>query len=73
MAFIRKKLILRSIASALLAIILLVPPGLAVAALTGLLPLTKVGFFIFNLMFGALVGLRAPAAQAGREGSGHRR
>lgn len=73
MAFIPKNLILRSIALALLAIILLVPPGLAVAALTGLLPLTKVGSLIFNLMFGALAVLRAPAPQAGREVSGHRR
>ena len=57
MAFIPKNLILRAIALALLAIVLLVPAGLIVVALIKILPLTRVEFLIFNLVFGALVGL----------------
>lgn len=48
---------LRALAVAFLAVILLVPTGLAVVALLGIVPLDRVGFLIFNLLFGALVGI----------------
>jgi hypothetical protein len=57
LAWIPGNLILRAIALALLALVLLVPSGLVVVALIGVLPLTKVGFLIFNLIYGAIVGL----------------
>ena len=57
MAWIPKPLILRAIALALLALLLLVPAGLGVVALIDILPLTKAGFLIFNLVYGAMVGL----------------
>ena len=57
MAWIPKNLILRAIALALLALVLLVPVGLLVVTVIGILPLTKVGFLIFNLIYGAAVGL----------------
>ena len=57
MAWIPANLILRAVALALLALILLVPAGLLVVALTNILPLTKVGFLFFNLLYGAAVGL----------------
>jgi hypothetical protein len=57
MAWIPGNMILRAIALALLALVLLVPAGLVIVALTGVLPLTSVGFLIFNLIFGAAVGL----------------
>ncbi len=57
MAWIPDNLILRAIALAILALFLLVPSGLVVIALTNVLPLTKVGFLVFNLIYGAMVGL----------------
>jgi hypothetical protein len=57
MAWIPANMILRAIALAVLALILLVPSGLVVVALINVLPLTKVGFLIFNLVYGAVVGL----------------
>ena len=57
MAWIPKNLILRAIALALLALVLLVPAGLLVVSVIDILPLTKVGFLIFNLIYGAIVGL----------------
>ena len=57
MRFIPRNLILRAVALALLALVLLVPAGLVVVTLIDVLPLTKVGFLMFNLIFGALVGL----------------
>lgn len=48
---------LRALALALLAIVLLVPVGWAVVAVTGILPLTKLGALAFNIAFGAAVGL----------------
>ena len=44
MAWIPGNLILRAIALALLAVVLLVPTGLAAVAMIDILPLTKVGF-----------------------------
>jgi hypothetical protein len=35
----------------------LIPAGLAVVALLGLVPLSKLGFLVHNLLFGAAVGL----------------
>lgn len=57
MAFIPQNLLLRALALGLTAVVLLVPPGLVIVALTGILPLTKLGFLAFNLAFGAVVGL----------------
>ena len=57
MALIPRNLILRAVALALLALVLLVPAGLVVISLIDVLPLTKVGFLMFNLIFGAMVGL----------------
>lgn len=57
MAWIPQNLILRAVALALLALVLLVPTGLAVVAVIDILPLTKVGLLIFNLIYGAMVGL----------------
>ena len=57
MAWIPTNLILRAIALALLALVLLVPAGMLVVNVIGILPLTKVGFLIFNLIYGAVVGL----------------
>lgn len=57
MAWIPGNLILRATALAVLALVLLVPTGLAAVALIGILPLSKVGFLIFNLIYGAIVGL----------------
>lgn len=57
MAYIPQNLLLRAIALALLALVLLVPAGLVVVALIHILPLTKIGFLIFNLIYGAIVGL----------------
>lgn len=57
LAWIPANVVLRAIALALLALILLVPAGLLVVALTDILPLTKVGFLFFNLVYGAAVGL----------------
>ena len=57
MAWIPGNLILRAIALALLALVLLVPTGLLVVWVIDILPLTKVGFLIFNLIYGAAVGL----------------
>ncbi len=56
MAWIPRNLLLRALALGLLAIILLVPTGLAAIALVDVLPLTRVGFLIFNLVYGAIVG-----------------
>ncbi len=50
------RLPLRAVALGLLAIVLLVPPGLAVVWLLGILPLSRVGFLLFNLCYGGLVG-----------------
>ncbi len=57
MAWIPGNLILRAVALALLALVLLVPAGLLVVAVIDILPLTKVGFLTFNLIYGAIVGL----------------
>lgn len=50
-------LLLRAFALGLLAIMLLVPTGLVVVSALGVLPFDKVAFLIFNLIFGAVVGL----------------
>lgn len=52
-----RNLALRALSLALLAILLLVPVTSAFVAFAGLLPLTKIGALIFNVVFGALVGL----------------
>lgn len=56
MKLIPQNLLLRAVALGLTAVILLVPPGLIVVAVAGILPLTKTGFLVFNLLFGAIVG-----------------
>lgn len=55
--FIPKNLLLRAITLAIMAVAILVPIGFAVVAATGILPLTKFGLLIFNIVFGAAVGL----------------
>ena len=55
--FIPQNLLLRAIALAVMAMAIMVPLGLAVTALTGILPLTKVGALVFNIVYGAAVGL----------------
>jgi hypothetical protein len=50
-------LLLRAIVMGLLAVVLTVPAGLAIVALVGVIPLDRVGFLIFNLLFGAAVGI----------------
>lgn len=55
--FIPQNLLLRALVLAVMAIVIMVPLGLAVTALSGLLPLTKVGALIFNIIYGAAVGL----------------
>ena len=57
MRFIPASLPLRAVALGLLAIVLLVPTGLAVAAQLPILPFDKIHFLLFNLLFGAIVGL----------------
>ena len=57
MAWIPQNLILRAFALGLLAVILLVPTGLCVVAMIDILPLSRVGFLVFNLIYGAIVGL----------------
>ena len=55
--YVPQNLVLRAIALGLLAVVLLVPPGFAVVAVSGILPLTKLGALGVNLVFGAAVGL----------------
>lgn len=55
--FVPQLLPLRALALALLAIILLVPATWALVAVSGILPLTKVGALVFNIAFGAMVGV----------------
>ncbi|HEX8300708.1 hypothetical protein [Sphingomonas sp.] len=57
MRLIPRSLPLRALALGALAIVLLVPGGLAVVAALDVLPLTRLGFLIFNLIYGAVVGL----------------
>lgn len=57
MRFIPQNLLLRAVTLGLLAVVLLVPSGLAVVAVLDILPLTRVGFLVFNLIYGAFVGL----------------
>lgn len=57
MRFQPRMLLLRAIANALLAVVLLVPAGLVVVAIIHILPLDKIGFLMFNLVFGAIVGI----------------
>lgn len=52
-----KNLLLRALAFAVCAGLVLIPAGLAVVALLGLVPLSKLGFLVHNLLFGAAVGL----------------
>ncbi|HEX8483802.1 hypothetical protein [Sphingomonas sp.] len=47
----------RAIIMSLVAMILLVPAGAAVATVLGILPLDTAGFVIFNVLFGTIVGL----------------
>ena len=55
--WIPQKILLRGLALAILAIIVLVPAGLAVAAMTGILPLTEIGALAFNVVYGTCMGL----------------
>ncbi len=55
--FLPARLLPRSIVLAMVAIVLLVPAGTLAALALGILPLSRVGLLIFNLLFGALVGL----------------
>lgn len=55
--WIPQKLLLRALALAAFAIVILVPAGLATAALTGILPLTKTGLLVFNLIYGTFMGM----------------
>jgi len=57
MRLVPRNLPLRAIALAVLAVILLVPTGLIVVSLLGVLPMSRVDFLIFNLIYGAIVGL----------------
>jgi hypothetical protein len=57
MRYLPNNLLLRAIALGLLALVLLVPSGLIVMALLDVLPMSRVEFLIFNLIYGALVGL----------------
>lgn len=57
MRYVPQPLLLRAPALALLAVALLVPPGLGAVALLDILPLTKLGFLVFNLVYGSVVGL----------------
>lgn len=50
-------LLLRAVVLAAVAIMLLVPAGFLVVALTGILPLSDVGALVFNIGFGACTGL----------------
>jgi hypothetical protein len=50
-------LVLRAVAMALVAIVVLVAVGAVVATLLGIVPLDGRGFVIFNIVFGAVVGL----------------
>jgi hypothetical protein len=49
--------VLRAVAMALVAIVALVAVGAVVATLLGIVPLDGRGFVIFNIVFGAVVGL----------------
>ena len=55
--FIPQNLLLRAAVLGLTAVILLVPITLALVSVLGILPLTKIGALIFNIVFGAFVGL----------------
>ena len=55
--FIPQYLLLRAAVLGLTAVIALVPVTFALVSLLGILPLTKVGALIFNIVFGAAVGL----------------
>ena len=55
--FIPANLLLRAASLGIAAVILLVPVTLALVSVLDILPLTKKGALIFNIMFGATVGL----------------
>ncbi len=52
-----RPLLLRAIVMAIVALVLLLPVGLLVVAMLDIMPLTRIGFLIFNLSFGAIVGI----------------
>lgn len=55
--FIPQNLLLRAITLGVLAAIIFVPVGFVVVAATGILPLTKLGALVFNILYGGCVGL----------------
>ena len=55
--YVPRHLILRALVLAVVAIILLVPFGLGITALLNIAPLSKLGFLLFNVAFGAVIGL----------------
>ena len=57
MRFIPQSLLLRAVVLGLLAMVLLVPTGFFLVAIAGILPFSKIGALVFNVLFGALVGI----------------